>query len=70
MINSTNNATAVQDEVGSTPTPRHSLPSTNVIGTPSTSAPAHNLPPNPQKILQRIAKCEHIDFADLLSDNL
>lgn len=41
-----------------------------VVGTPGTSAPAHNLPPIPQKILQRIAKCEYIDFADLLSDNL
>ena len=72
-INSTNNATAAQDGVGSvglTQTPGPSLSSTNVAATPGTSAPAHNLPPIPQKILQRIAKREYIDFADLLSDNL
>ena len=69
-ITSTINATAVQDGAGSTPTPGPSLPSTTVVGTPGTSAPAHNLPPIPQKITQRIAKREYIDFADLLSDNL
>ena len=37
-----------------------------MAATPGTSAPAHNLPPIPQKILQRIAKREYIDFADLL----
>ena len=68
-INSTNNATAAEDGVGLTLTQVPSLPSTNVVATPGTSAPAHNLPPIPQKILQRIAKCEYIDFADLLSDN-
>ena len=47
-ITSTINATAVQDGAGSTPTPSPSFPSTNVVGTPGTSAPAHNLPPIPQ----------------------
>ena len=51
-------------------TPSPSLPPTNVVGTPGTSAAAHNLPPVPQKILQCIAKREYIDFADLLSDDL
>ncbi|KAL9956100.1 hypothetical protein ACROYT_G037527 [Oculina patagonica] len=44
--------------------------SANLLGTPGTSALAHNLPPLPQKIQQRIIKREYIDFADLLSDNL
>ena len=39
-------------------------------GMPGTSTPAHNLPPLPQKIQQRIAKHEYIDFSDLTSDNL
>ena len=72
-INSTNIATAAQDgvdSVGLTQTPGPSLSSTIVAATPGTSAPAHNLPPIPQKILQHIAKREYIDFADLLSDNL
>ena len=65
-----NNAMAVQDGAGLTPTPGPSLPPTTVVGTPGTSAPPHTLPPVPQKILQCIAKREYIDFADLLSDNL
>ena len=69
-FSSMNNTTAVQDGSGLTPTPGPSLPPTNVVGTPGTSAHAHNLPPIPQKILQCIAKREYIDFADLLSDNL
>jgi len=69
-INSSSNALAAQDGVGLTTTLGPSLLSTNVVGTPGISPPAHNLPPIPQKILQRIAKREYIDFADLLSDNL
>jgi len=48
-INSLSNASAAQDGSGLTTTPGPSLLSTNVVGTPGTSLPAHNLPPIPQK---------------------
>ena len=63
-------AGAKQHGVGPSSTLGPNPPPANLIGTPGTSAPTHNLPPLPQKILQRITKREYIDFADLLVDNL
>ena len=61
---------AEQHGVGQSSTLGPNPPPANLAGTPGTFAPAHNLPPLPQKILQRITKREYIDFADLLTDNL
>ena len=68
---STNSSTgAEQHGVGRSSTLGPNPPSANLVGTPGTSAPAHDLPPFPQKIVQQITKREYIDFADLLADNL
>ena len=63
-------AGAEQHGVGPSSTLGPNPPRAHLIGTPGTSAPTHDLPPLPQKILQRITKREYIDFADLLADNL
>ena len=63
-------AGSIQHGVLSSSTLGPNPPPASFGGTPGTSTPAHNLPPLPQKIQQRIAKREYIDFADLLSDNL
>ena len=61
---------AVEHGVASSSTLGPNPPPASLVGTPGTSAPALNLPPLPQKIQQRIAKREYIDFANLLSENL
>lgn len=61
---------AVQHGVDSSSTLSSNLPPASLGGMPGTSPPAHNLAPLPQKFQQCITKCEYIDFAVLLSDNL
>ncbi|KAL9964522.1 hypothetical protein ACROYT_G028176 [Oculina patagonica] len=70
LNNASTGAEQLQHGVAQFPALGPSPLSANLLGTPGTSALAHNLPPLPQKIQQRIIKREYIDFADLLSDNL